>query len=140
MEYGFTSTSTINRFLCKEFEMTYLKYSIIWGLIRLEISEQISLGIIYVDENKITVRYSEQKLQAMKLLVSQASYETLQKVLYSMTTDNPIKSVEEISYLSRYSNNLIGFSELKEIKLEATEENKEWLFRNYVSSETQSEP
>ena len=120
--------------------MTYLKYSIIWGLIRLEISEQISLGIIYVDENKITVRYSEQKLQAMKLLISQASYETLQKVLYSMATDNPIKSVEEISYLSRYSNNLIGFSELKEIKLEATERNKEWLFRNYVSSETQTEP
>lgn len=118
--------------------MNNLKYSIIFGLIRPEISEQISLGIIYVEGEKITVRYSEKKLQVMKSFVSQASYEALRTVLHAITTDHPISSVREISYLSRYSNNLIGFSELKDIKLEATAESKEWLFRNYVSTETQS--
>lgn len=118
--------------------MNNLKYSIIFGLIRPEISEQISLGIIYVEGEKITVRYSEKKLQVMKAFVNQASYEALKTVLRAMATDHPISSVGEISYLSRYSNNLIGFSALKDIKLEATAENKEWLFRNYVSPETQS--
>jgi len=118
--------------------MNNLRYSIIFGLIRPEISEQISLGIIYVDGNDITVRYSEKKLQVMQSFVSQASYEALKTVLHAITTDHPINSVADISYLSRYSNNLIGFSELKEIKLDATEESKEWLFNNYVSSDTQS--
>lgn len=118
--------------------MNNLRYSIIFGLIRPEISEQISLGIIYVDGNDITVRYSEKKLQVMQSFVSQASYEALKTVLHAITTDHPINSVADISYLSRYSNNLIGFSELKDIKLDATEESKEWLFNNYVSSDTQS--
>ena len=118
--------------------MNNLRYSIIFGLIRPEISEQISLGIIYVDGNDITVRYSEKKLHVMQSFVSQASYEALKTVLHAITTDHPINSVADISYLSRYSNNLIGFSELKEIKLDATEESKERLFNNYVSSDTQS--
>ncbi len=103
--------------------MSNFKYSIIFGLIRPEISEQISLGIIYVDGDDISVRYSYEKLQMMKSFVGERSYEALETILRAMTTDHPIRSAGEISYLSRYSNNLIGFSELKDIKLEPTEKN-----------------
>ena len=39
----------------------------------------------------------------------------------------------------RYSNNLIGFSEQKDIKLDATEKNKGWLFNNYIAPKTRPE-
>lgn len=113
--------------------MSYLRYSIIFGLIRPEISGQISLGIIYVNGEYISVRFSEEKLQMMKPFLSQRSYEALDIVLHAIKTDYPIRSVNEISYLSRYSNNLIGFSELKDIKQDATEKNKDWLFNNYIA-------
>lgn len=113
--------------------MNNLRYSLIFGLIRPEISEQISLGIIYVDGDNISVRYSEEKLRLMKSFVSLPEYEIIETALRAISTDHPIRSVNEISYLSRYSNNLIGFSELKDVKLEATEKNKDWLFHNYVA-------
>lgn len=118
--------------------MNNLKYSIIFGLIRPEISEQISLGIIYVDGDIISVRYSDEKLRLMKSFVSQPEYEVVETSLHALSTDHPIRSINEISYLSRYSNNLIGFSELKDIKLEATEKNKDWLFNNYIALSPQS--
>lgn len=118
--------------------MNNLKYSIIFGLIRPEISEQISLGIIYVDGDKISVRYSDEKLRLMRPFVSQPEYEVVETALQAISTDHPIRSVSEISYLSRYSNNLIGFSELKDIKLEATDKNKDWLFNNYIAPRPQS--
>lgn len=118
--------------------MNNLKYSIIFGLIRPEISEQVSLGIIYVDGNEISVRYSDDKLHLMKSLISPALYESLETILNAMVSDHTIRSVNDISYLSRYSNNLIGFSELKDIKLEATDKNKDWLFNNYIAPRPQS--
>ena len=39
-----------------------MKYSIIYGVIRPEISEQLSVGIIIVDGDKISVRYSNKKM------------------------------------------------------------------------------
>ena len=44
--------------------MNTLKYSIIYAVIRSEISEQLSVGLIIVDEDTLEVRYSQKKLNA----------------------------------------------------------------------------
>ena len=49
-----------------------------------------------------------------------------------MPTDGSVNSVEAINYLSRYSNNLIAFSPLQSIDIEATEQSKARLFSNYI--------
>ncbi len=50
-----------------------MKYSIIYAVIRPEISERVSLGLIFVDGDKVDVRYSQQKLEAVRSL-SPAKY------------------------------------------------------------------
>ena len=47
-----------------------MKYSIIYAVIRPEISERVSLGLIFVDGDKVDVRYSQQKLEAVRGLFS----------------------------------------------------------------------
>lgn len=112
--------------------MANLKYSIIYGVIRPEISEQISLGLILVDGDKIKVRCSEQKLEVLQTLYSKNEYEFVRKVLNTLVTENVIQSTDVINYLTRYSNNLIAVSSLQDIELEASKENQDWLYRNYV--------
>ena len=109
-----------------------MKYSIIYGVIRPEISEQLSVGIIIGDGDKISVRYSNKKMNVMKSLVTESEYKFFGKVLRSLVKNNTIQSTDVINYLTRYSNNLIAVSQLQAINLEPTEKNKEWLYRNYV--------
>ncbi len=109
-----------------------MKYSIIYAVIRPEIGERISLGLIFVDGTKVDVRYSQQKLDAIRGLFSPKEYEFLSRVISSMPTDGSINSVDSINYLTRYSNNLIAVSPLQTIDIEATEQSKDSLFRNYI--------
>lgn len=109
-----------------------MKYSIIYAVIRPEISERVSLGLIFVDGDKVDVRYSQQKLDAVRGLFPPKEYEFLSKVVSSMPTDGNINSVEDINYLTRYSNNLIAVSPLQSIDIAATEQSKASLFSNYV--------
>ena len=81
-----------------------MKYSIIYGVIRPEISEQLSVGIIIVDGDKISVRYSSKKMNVMKSLVTESEYKFFGKVLRSLVKNNTIKSTDVINYLTRYSN------------------------------------
>ena len=105
--------------------MSKLKYSIIYGVIRPEISEQLSLGLIIVDGDN-------EKLQALQGLYSKSEYEFVDKVMKSLSSDNIIKSTDAINYLTRYSNNLIAISSLQDIDLDSSQESQDWLYRNYV--------
>ena len=69
-----------------------MKYSIIYGVIRPEISEQLSVGIIIVDGDKISVRYSSKKMNVMKSLVTESEYKFFGKVLRSLVKNNTILS------------------------------------------------
>ena len=109
-----------------------MRYSIIYAVIRPEISERISVGLIIVDGDKVDVRYSQQKLDALRGLFPQKEYEFVSQVVTSMPTDGSVNSVAAIDYLSRYSNNLIAVSPLQTIDIEPTEESKNSLFRNYI--------
>lgn len=109
-----------------------MKYSIIYAVIRPEISERVSLGLIFVDGDKVDMRYSQQKLEAVRALFSPKEFDFLSRVVKSMSTDGSINSVEAINYLTRYSNNLIAVSPLQSIDIAATEQSKASLFSNYI--------
>ena len=109
-----------------------MKYSIIYAVIRPEISERVSLGLIFVDGDNVDVRYSQQKLEAVRGLFSPKEYEFLSEVVRSLPTDGSISTVEGINYLTRYSNNLIAVSPLQSIDIDATEQSKDSMFRNYI--------
>lgn len=101
--------------------MCKLKYSIIYAVVRPEISERISVGIIMVDGKTIDVRYSDAKLKALELLYPKAEYEFVSKAVRSMNRRNVLKNEQDIEYLSRYSNNLLSISHLQTIDIEACE-------------------
>ncbi|MBQ8712935.1 MAG: hypothetical protein IJ551_09010 [Prevotella sp.] len=112
--------------------MKKLQYSIIFGMLRPEINEQISLGLVIIDGDEVTVRYSEEKLKAMRGLFSDVKCDYVGKVIRSMARNKTITSPSQIDYLTRYSNNLIGFSKLQTIDLAPTKNSKDWLYKHYV--------
>lgn len=107
-----------------------LRYSIIYAVIRPEISERLSVGLIIVDGDKIDVRYSRQKLNALQALFSEKEYKFVARVVTSM--NQTVNTTDAINYLARYSNNLIAVSPLQTIDIEPTKSSKERLFKNYV--------
>jgi hypothetical protein len=112
--------------------MNNLKYSIIYAVIRPEIAEKVSVGLIFVDGEKVDVRYSKQKLDALRNLFPQKEYEFVSQVVSSMPTNGKINSIQDINYLSRYSNNLISVSPLQSIDIEPSEQIKVRLFQNCI--------
>ena len=117
--------------------MNSLRYSIIYAVIRPEISEQLSVGLIIVDNQGIEVRYSQKKLSLLQGVFSEKEYRFVSKVINSLQRNQSVNSVEAVNYLTRYSNNLIAVSPLQTIDIEPSEQSKNWLFRNYVYDRTQ---
>ena len=111
----------------------YLRYSIIYVVIRPEIAERISVGLIFVDGDKVDIRYSKKKIDALRNLIPQKEYEFVSRVVCSMPVNGSVNSVEAINYLTRYSNNLIAVSQLQNIDITSSEQNKTLLFKNYIS-------
>ena len=117
-----------------------MRYSIIYAVLRPEIIERISLGLIFVDGDKVDVRYSPQKLNAVRGLFPPKEYDFLSQVVKSMPTNGSVNSVEAINYLTRYSNNLIAISPLQTIDVAPTELSKERLFKNYIGGDIPAPP
>lgn len=117
--------------------MNSLRYSIIYAVIRPEISEQLSVGLIIVDNQGIEVRHSQKKLSLLQGVFSEKEFKFVSKVINSLHKNQSVNSVEDVNYLTRYSNNLIAVSPLQTIDIEASEQSKNWLFRNYVYDRTQ---
>ena len=113
-------------------EMEKLRYSIIYAVIRPEITERVSIGLITVGGGKVDVKYSRKKLDALRLLFPQSKYQYLRKVVMSLSKNQNIGNEGDVSYLSRYSNNLVSVSPLQTIDIEPTEKSSEWLYRNYI--------
>jgi hypothetical protein len=117
--------------------MNSLRYSIIYAVIRPEISEQLSVGLIIVDNQGIEVRYSQKKLSLLQGVFSEKESKFISRVINSLQRNKSLNSVDAVNYLTRYSNNLITVSPLQTIEIEASEQSKNWLFRNYVYDSTQ---
>lgn len=128
-------------------------YSILNVPIRLSIGEQISIALILADEENIYFRYSHGKIGVIKSLLPDSAFTFLKSYLknleseinkdlhispnesFSLPLDLKFKDYlgkSYLSYLSKYSNNLISFTEPKEINLKASSENFDKLFEKYV--------
>ena len=112
--------------------MSKLRYSIIYAVVRPEISERISVGLIFVDGNKVEMRYSNEKLKALQGLFPKASCDFISRVVRSMKLRQSEYSADTIDYLAHYSNNMISISPIQDVDVEHTEQNKDRLYRNYV--------
>ena len=87
--------------------MAQFQYSIVYGLLNIETTERLSLGIIYVDDNKIDYKYSQKKLSVLEPILNPNSYRALSTIVTSMGKNNNLKSPERINYLSRYARALM---------------------------------
>lgn len=107
-----------------------LQYSIIYADIRPEIKERLSLGVLWIDQDKVKMLYSQKKLGLLKQLYKPKEYKAISSIVRRDLRQ--IESVETLKYLTRYSNNLISFSPIQSIDKAQTDINGEWLYRNYV--------
>lgn len=112
--------------------MNKLKFSIIYAVIRPEIIEQISVGLVFVDGNKVDMWYSNEKLKALQGLFPEESYSFISRVVRSMGRNHSKYTADMIDYLIKYSNNMISISPLQSVDILPTEQNKDKLYRNYV--------
>ena len=107
-----------------------LQYSIIYADIRPEIKERLSLGVLWIDQDKVKMLYSQKKLGLLKQLYKPKEYKAISSIVRRDLRQ--IESVETLKYLTRYSNNLISFSPIQSIDKAQTDINGEWLYKNYV--------
>jgi len=126
------SGNELNRDKNDNMSMNNLKYSIIYGALRPSIHDQISVGIVLVDGDKLDIRYSRKKLLALRGLLPEKMYRFLYRVIVSLNREKTLDTVDKLNYLVRYSNNLVIYSPLQEVDLAATEKNKELLYKRFV--------
>lgn len=112
--------------------MCNIKFSIVYAVIRPEINEQLSVGVILVGDEKPTFRFSERKLRAVKELFSAKQYEFFDKMVRGLESSGAIDTVEGINYLTRYSNNMMALSPLQDIDLPLNAETSDWVFTQYI--------
>lgn len=106
-----------------------LKYSIIYANIRPEIAEKLSLGILIIENEKVNVLYSQKKLNVLKMLYTPKEYGVVSRMVrQELRKLNP----QTLTYLTRYSNNLIAFSQIQNIDNTQSNINSSWLYKNYV--------
>jgi len=128
-------------------------YSILYASIRKVTQEKVSLGLLLFDEKKVYGLFSPKKLAGVKAFLSKEEFQLLHHsfdaIMNDIGTQNePINiqnaelfkithsafSIDYINYLSRYKNNLITYSEPKQIELEASPENTLHLFEKLVGA------
>lgn len=134
-------------------------YSILYSPIRPIINEQISIGLILVGQKDILFRFSLSKLKILKHMLSQETTMLIKHYLdgldkkiqelaqtrikndsfFQTNEDHSSFSIEYISKLSVYNNNMVIFSEPKSINIDVTQENFNYLFQKFVSEELTNE-
>lgn len=131
-------------------------YSILNIQIRPEIKEQLSVGLILMDEKHIYFNYSKSKVGICKELLSEGAYQLLKdglRNIHNAVDDeniflekskgqlliddkmiNKVFSKEYFTYLSKYNSNVLTVSSPKEIEVEASEKVFQHLYRKLVDS------
>ena len=112
--------------------MNTLEYSIVYAMIRPEIAERVSVGIIFYQGGHLEMKYSTAKLGVVKKLLSDAEYNYLRRALTTLSSKNVLESVSSIDYLNRYSNNIMTVSGLRKVKVDSPRISKDRLYKMYV--------
>lgn len=126
-------------------------FSILYVPINAALDEKVSIGLLMFNEEQHFFKYSATKLLAIKGLLDSESNTILKTYLRTLEKElnNNAQSVEDlfgldktlkanwvnssyISYLSKYSNNLVQFSEAKMIDIELGNSNFKRVFEKYI--------
>ncbi|WP_159523703.1 hypothetical protein [Sunxiuqinia indica] len=129
-------------------------YSILSINIRPEINERLSIGLLMICQEKVYFRYSSSKLSVIQKLIGKETYKATQQYLSlienSVGSNEAISQVkgnldlkveskydrlfseQYISYLSRYNNNLVSFSNPNFVDLVGSEQIFNTLFGKFV--------
>jgi hypothetical protein len=131
-------------------------YSILSALIRPEIQEKITVGLLLIGDNDIFFEYSKDKLNSAKSLLSESAYlsfkDALKNLEATVTAQQNTNKKHQISlekkgplsdsyieYLSRYNNNILGFTSPKEIELEANASIFSNLYKKFIDDATKKD-
>lgn len=126
-------------------------FSILYVPISATLDEKVSIGLLMFNGEQHFFKYSTSKLLAIKGLLDSESNTILKTYLRTLEKEinNDAENVDElfsldntlkanwvnssyISYLSKYSNNLIQFSEAKTIDIELSSSNFKRIFEKYI--------
>ncbi|OWY23487.1 DUF3037 domain-containing protein [Sphingobacteriales bacterium UPWRP_1] len=119
-------------------------YSIVKVVPNPSVGEMLAVGLLLIDGNRIFFTFSDYKIQqVIRPLLSNAAFSLLQQSLQSIgrmskkqsssLSGNPFTE-EYLTYLSRYSNNLLQFSAPIPINIPANETQFKKLFDKIVGS------
>ncbi len=111
-----------------------MKYSIVNAQLYKGTNEHISVAMIAFTETKLYYRISNRKLKAVEFLFGDNKYRFFKELVDEFDQKGKITE-QGVSYLHRYSNNLLTVSELKEIDMPATKESADFLFNRYVENQ-----
>lgn len=126
-------------------------YTIISAVVRPEIQEKISIGLLLVSTTGVYFSCSRNKLAVVCSLIDKSLFRFLNDTIRQIdlaiktevankgtiftTSDHHIQFSEGyLSYINRYSNNLISFSSPVQIEMEADQNLFNFLFSKYVDA------
>jgi hypothetical protein len=127
-------------------------YTVLYIPVNTSLEERLSIGLIMSDGENHYFKYSQSKLQIIKALVSTKMHSMLKSYFknldnetnYRLNLNNEIFNdtfnnengkwinMSYLKYLSKYSNNLIQYSEPKPIGIELNKENFNKLFEKFI--------
>lgn len=128
-------------------------YSIIYATIRADISEKISIGLVFVSDEKVYFRYSNNKVNLLKHLLPSGPLKSVKEGIKNIDTkfnhhkritsntseisfneklDNREFSLPYLDYLSNYNNNLITFSKPAAIDIELNTDIFNTFYKKFV--------
>jgi hypothetical protein len=130
-------------------------FSIIFASIQPTVNEQVSIALLLINEKSIFFRYSKDKINILKKLISIESINFIKSYLKgieegcnkfnqkfypeNLIDDNPNKftffTENYLNYLHIYNNNLITFSKPTPINITLNQENFDRLFKKFISNE-----
>lgn len=131
-------------------------YSIVTAIIRPEIQERISVGLLLFGDEGVHFNYSTNKMAAVRTILHEQDYKLFKDYLHmvegkvsSIAKTNGQVSFDErdalinkeyINYLSNYNNNLLSFTPAKNIDVLATSAFFTKLFQKFVDDTDQPKP
>lgn len=125
-------------------------YSILYITLNTALDEKVSIGVVMSNSQEHFFKFSNQKLSVFKNILDPERYNLIRKYLLSIEKDliiddknnnklfldNELKnnwlSGSYISYLSKYSNNIVQFSEPKSIDIDFNLNNFRRVFEKYI--------
>ncbi|MES2655905.1 MAG: hypothetical protein V4620_09975 [Bacteroidota bacterium] len=131
-------------------------YSILTAIIRPEIQERISIGLLLMGDEGVHFNYSTNKMAAVRTILHENDYKLFkdyvqmvvakvseigkQKQQISLDKNYSVINEPYINYLSRYNNNLLSFTPTKSIDVPSTDDIFIKLFHKFIDNIDQSKP